>query len=82
MLQDIGDHLFKNEFSLKRAPLDTDFVLAFKDRDVYVKGDGKNSPLTFPRAFSFPKDKLTYLFSIDENAYFLRGVLQVFYIEI
>ena len=71
MLQDIGEHLFKNEFSLKRAPLDTDFVLAFKDRDVYVKGDGKNSPLTFPRAFSFPKEKLTYLFSIDENAYFL-----------
>ena len=71
MIQDLGDHFFKNEFSLRRKAIDSDFVLVFKGREVYLKGNGKDSPLKFPRASNFDKSKLIYLFSIDDNAYFL-----------
>ncbi len=71
MLQDLGSHVFKNEFTLRREPKETDFVMAFKEHDVYIRGDGKNVPLSLPRCRGFDSEKLTYLFSIDENAYFL-----------
>ena len=72
MLQDIGEHIFKNEFSLKRTPSDDDFVLAFSGRNVYIKGNGTDSELELPKVRSFDRKYLTYLFSIDGNAYFLH----------
>lgn len=71
MLQDLGKHTFKNEFSLKRIPKDDDLVFVFKEREVFVKGDGKESPIVLPTVSCFDKSKLIYLFSIDEKAYFL-----------
>lgn len=71
MLQDIGEHVFKNEFTLRRPPKAGDSVLAFHERTVYVAGNGSSDPVTLPTADCFNEADLVYLFSIDDRAYFL-----------
>ena len=71
MLQDIFPHQFKNEFTLKRSAIDTDEVFVIKGNDVLSKGDGKVSQVELPKAKLFNKDRLIYLFKIDEKAYYL-----------
>ncbi len=71
MLQDIGPHVFRNEFSLKRPPRASDWVMAFRDRNILVSGNGKDVPLRLPEVSSFDKGKLLYLFSADSRACYL-----------
>ena len=71
MIQDLFPHKFYNEFSLKRDAQDNDEVFVFDGNNVLVSGDGENSPLSLPKASSFNQNELTYLFKIDDRAYFL-----------
>ena len=71
MIQDLFPHKFYNEFSLKRDAQDNDEVFVFDGNNVLVSGDGENSPLSLPKALSFNQNELTYLFKIDDRAYFL-----------
>ena len=71
MIQDLFPHQFYNEFSLKRDAQDNDEVFVFDGNNVLVSGDGENSPLSLPKASSFNQNELTYLFKIDDRAYFL-----------
>lgn len=71
MLQDIGEHIFRNEYTLRRKPEDGDYVLAFRDKSVYIRGNGAGEELELPEAGLFDKSLLLYLFSIDGRAYYL-----------
>ena len=71
MIQDIGEHVFRNEFTLKREPEDGDYVLVFQGREVYIRGNGADTPLMLPQVTSFDKRRLQYLFTIDSRAYYL-----------
>lgn len=71
MIQDLNGSIFKNEFSIKREPKEHDFVFVFDNRSVLTKGDGLDSPITLPYAKDFDKKHLTYLFLIDDVAYYL-----------
>ncbi|MBR1612527.1 MAG: NAD(+) diphosphatase [Succinivibrio sp.] len=71
MIQDIGQKVFNNAFAKARDPLLNDEVFVFKDRDVLSSADGKTAKVSLPEASLFEKDKLQFLFLIDEKAYFL-----------
>ena len=58
MIQDIGEHVFRNEFTLKREPEDGDYVLVFQGREVYIRGNGADTPLMLPQVTSFDKRRL------------------------
>lgn len=79
MLQDIEPNQFRNEFENKE-PKDFDFVLIFKEDLVLLKND--ETALEIPRFDDFEekmkeKSKLQedaiYLFSINDEAYFLAA---------
>ena len=75
MIQDIAPHHFDNAFVHRRLPEAGDFVLYYDDNKVLIRKQEDY--------FSFPtvqeaeeknpdlKERLTYLFSIDETAYYL-----------
>lgn len=71
MIQDLNGLVFKNEFSIRRDPKDNDQVFVFDNRSVLIKGDGVDSSITLPFAKDFDKKHLTYLFLIDDVAYYL-----------
>lgn len=72
MIQDIAPHVFNNQYSKKREPNQEDLVLAFTEQnELLIKGDGIEQGLELPRAENFDKSKLTFLFTIDDKAYFL-----------
>ncbi len=82
MLQDLGSHVFKNEFSLRHGPKDNDFVLIFKEHEVLVRGDGVHEPLSLPHVGNLKDRNLLYLFSIDNRGYYLyRGDTNLVHIE-
>ena len=65
MLQDIGEHIFRNEDTLRRKPEDGDYVLAFRDRSVYIRGNGAGEKLELPEACLFDKSLLLYYISYN-----------------
>lgn len=71
MLQDIAPHVYHNEMQFA-APKEDDFVLHFQtDAQLYYSlSDGM---LSFPklRQIGAAPDALTYLFSMDDKAYYL-----------
>ncbi|WP_406041642.1 NAD(+) diphosphatase [Succinimonas sp.] len=72
MLHELNEHVFRNEYSLKRPPRESDFVMAFKGRSILVKGDGKSEPLSLPEVRLLEeREQLQYLFAIDDRAFFL-----------
>ena len=71
MIQNLFNHRFYNEFSLKRDPEDNDEVFVFDGNNVLVSGDGSDSPLSLPKVSAFNRNDLVYLFRIDDKAYFL-----------
>jgi len=69
MIQDIFPHVYHNEFSV-RAPQKGDYILAYRGNDCLCKQD-TDGHVTLPRCGDFAAEKLQYLFSIDERAYYL-----------
>lgn len=81
MLQDIEPHIFDNAFDQRRAAKEGDHILCYSKDEVWMKESEKT-----PSGFEFPRfeelfaeaeaeelEKLYYLFSIDETAYYLLG---------
>lgn len=71
MIQDIAPHTFTNAFSNLR-PVATSVALSFTDRSVLLNQE--NGAIRFPRFHELIGDDLDnaiYLFSIDEDTYFL-----------
>ncbi len=74
MLQDIFPHKFDNAFAIKE-PVDTDYVLAFYGAEVLLDTNSENPSI--PRCKTLKAvapalcTDLIYLFSLDENNFFL-----------
>lgn len=72
MIQEIAPHQYDNSYK-KREPKETDYVLCYNGREVLTT-DGE---ITFPTVSEISKtvedarEKLVYLFSVDEKAYYL-----------
>ena len=68
MMQDIYPKVLKNDFKLKQ-PQETDFVLYFEEKLVYLNGNGQ-----LPKVADYNnKDDFYYLFSIDDESFFLAN---------
>ncbi|WP_408069652.1 NAD(+) diphosphatase [Butyrivibrio sp. JL13D10] len=74
MIQDILPKKFKNEYK-RVLPEPRDIVLAFRGREVLC-ALGDNGAVGFPRAeeIKIDKNKLIYLFEIDEDRFFLVNI--------
>ena len=72
MIQDILPSVFDNHFENNKV-CDDDIVFLFWNEQVYVSYDPKNQKLILPifKDFSYPGLTATYLFSIDNQKYFL-----------
>ena len=72
MIQDISPAVFNNHFENHKV-CDDDIVFLFWNDQVYVSYDSKNQKLILPsfKDFSCPGLTATYLFSIDNQKYFL-----------
>ncbi|MBQ1294015.1 MAG: NAD(+) diphosphatase [Clostridiales bacterium] len=67
MIQDIYPHKLDNHYYPDRKPSEGSFVMAFRHQDILVRGEA------FPRVSELDeelKDKLVYLFALDEDYYF------------
>ncbi len=72
MIQDIYPHRLDNTYKADAAPKDSDKVVVYFGGDFLLKVSDKK--IALPQVRDIPKelhDKLCYLFSIDDNAYFL-----------
>ncbi len=71
MIQDIGDHIFHNQFA-KREVTDDDWVFVFYGNQLLCRlVDDRGLVLPEFKQLSCSKDKVTFLFSVDDRAYFL-----------
>lgn len=73
MIQDISPKVFKNQFSDRTEPTQTDTVLAFSGSKILVNQNSEQI-VNFPLIKDFPENKdsdFIYLFSVDEEKYFL-----------
>jgi NAD+ diphosphatase len=72
MIQDIFPHKLHNEFRINVEPKENDIVFAFDNAKLWMKAADKRffqvKDLTLPQG---EQAALTYLFSIDEQAFFL-----------
>ncbi len=74
MIQDIGPHRYDNAFADRREPVDTDYVIGVAQGKVLLRGEKR---IAFPtvgeacQADPSVRQRLVYLFTIDETAYFL-----------
>lgn len=68
MIQDIGNHVFDNGYSL-RAPEDTNHVYVFRGRDLLVNAD-KNIP-TYAELKDLPNVQFIRLFAMDGESLYL-----------
>ena len=68
MFQDIFPHVYHNEFS-KKAPTEDDHILIFSDRGLLCRV--QDNALLLPTVGELGADRLQYLFTIDETAYYL-----------
>ena len=73
MIQDIFPHKLYNQFNLKTEPASDDFVLNIYDGKILVHSEEFTGKiLKFPRIHDFDKKyDFIYLFSVDENKFFL-----------
>lgn len=77
MIQDIAPHRFDNAFSHRRIPVDTDLVVCAKGDQVLLR---EGETLSFPTVREIcerepeARDRLVYLFLIDETAYYYLPV--------
>ena len=68
MIQEIGIHRFDNSYR-KQIPDEDSFVLSFYDDRIFCTYDELNRKLSYP---SYQQEEdLIYLFSVDEESYFL-----------
>lgn len=69
LIQDIYPSIFKNEFVPSLTPQNADFVLSYAPKFALVKWqDGR---VNFPRVAQTSSSQLIYVFSIDEERFFL-----------
>lgn len=69
MIQDIAPHIYDNQYK-PRAPKADDMLLVYDGRKVYLKEE--NEVVSLPEAKEAEgREEFTYLFSIDEKAYYL-----------
>ncbi len=73
MIQEIAPHIFHNEFR-PCDPKPTDFVLSFREDALMVLT--QDETVSLPQVADFPPLNLHYLFSMDDNAYFLSQTPQ------
>lgn len=69
MIQDIQPRQYHNEY-VPREKRDGDAVFIFRGKEILARQD-ENGTLVFPEAGAVKEEKLQYLFSIDEQAFFL-----------
>jgi len=75
MIQDIAPHVFYNQFKSPK-PNDRSFVFCFDERSVLLAENQQNH-IILPRIGEFAKTgEMIYLFSIDEDDFFLAGKLK------
>lgn len=71
MFQDISPQVFDNHYDQRRAPIGTDYVVLYHNREAILH-DG-----TLPRyqevaaKWQLPETAYTYLFSVDQTAFYL-----------
>ena len=72
MIQNIEPRILDNKYS-PRPPHDSDFILVYHDKQAILNAEGRRLP-TFgelPSEWQITKESLTYLFSVDDIAFFL-----------
>ena len=70
MIQDIAPHILYNQFDPAARAGEDDWVLCFRDQALLLSSRG------LPRVSELGEGEYTYLFTVDEERYFLRDVLQ------
>ena len=71
MIQDIGNHIFHNEFDNKEVTED-DIVFVFYGNQILCKlGDNKELILPTFKQLNREKEEVVFAFHIDEKPYFL-----------
>ena len=70
MIQDIENHHFNNSYR-NIEPEQKDYCLTFAEDRIFVKYDEEKRSLLFPRFIEADKESI-YLFSVDENRFFLK----------
>lgn len=68
MIQDLGDKRLLNQFRNCKAD-DHDYVFCFEETEFAL--NEKNGEYSVPMALDFQESRLQYLFSIDDDKYFL-----------
>lgn len=71
MIQDIYPHILHNQYSPAARAEREDWVLCFRGQELLLRRDNQ-----FPRVSELGEGEYTYLFTVDEERYFLRDVLQ------
>ena len=71
MSQDIYPHILHNQYSPAARAEREDWVLCFRGQELLLRRDNQ-----FPRVSELGEGEYTYLFTVDEERYFLRDVLQ------
>ena len=71
MIQDIYPHILHNQYSPAARAEREDWVLCFRGQELLLGRDNQ-----FPRVSELGEGEYTYLFTVDEERYFLRDVLQ------
>lgn len=73
MIQDIAPHRMKIEYGSKRSPQKGDYVVYYREGSVMAESDPKSQSFRLPHWKG--EENLQYLFSIDEDAFFLADAL-------
>ena len=69
MIQDIQPKCFHNEYT-PRPIWENDVVFVFRDKEILLR-EAADGSLTFPTGAEVREEKLQYLFSIDDQAFYL-----------
>lgn len=72
MIQDIFPKKLNNQFRINELPQPDDIVLVFKGAELLIKNT-ENEELVFPSAGDYGESDYTYLFSVDNEKYFLTA---------
>lgn len=71
MIQDIYPHLLYNQYDPAARAEGQDWALCFRGQELLLTGDNR-----FPRVQELGQDKYTYLFTMDQERYFLGSTPQ------
>ena len=73
MIQDIHPDIFNNQYKTTE-PAQDDLAICFVGEEIYLYYDQDNKQITLPRVKDFEIEKYTYIFSINnENYYLIEG---------